>query len=53
MPESRYNIAPNKFVHWDHESFGLREAVDKILAEKGEIDESNNKLENMKEERIL
>ena len=31
IPELKYNIAPHKFVHRGHESFGLREAVDRIL----------------------
>ena len=39
IPELKYNIAPDKFVHRGHEGFGLREAVDRILNRK----ESENK----------
>ena len=48
IPELKYNIAPNEFVHRGHEGFGLREAVDRILNKK-ESKISENK--NLKEER--
>ena len=55
IPDLRYNIAPHKFVHRGREGFGLREAVDKILKQKKENEESeitaNKELERRKEER--
>ena len=39
IPELKYNIAPHKFVHRDHEGFVFTEAVDRILNKK----ESENK----------
>ena len=40
IPDLRYNIAPHKFVHRSEEGSGLREAVDKILKQKKENEES-------------
>ena len=44
IPDLRYNIAPHKLVHRGKEGFGLKEAVDKILSQKKEIEESNKEL---------
>ena len=46
IPELKYSIAPHKFVHRDHEGFGLRETVDRILNQK----ESENKELERREE---
>ena len=55
MPDFRYNITRHKFVHHGSEGFGLREAVDKILNQKKENEESeiseNKELERRKRER--
>ena len=55
IPDLRYNIAPHNFVHRGKEGFGLREAVNKILNRKKEIEEleiaENKALERRKEER--
>ena len=55
IPELRYNIVPHKFLHRGHEGFGLREAVDRILNQKKENEESkifeNKELERRKRER--
>ena len=40
IPDLRYNIAPHKFVHCGCEGFRLKEAADKILNQKKEIEES-------------
>ena len=54
VPDLRYNIAPHKFVRRGKEGFGLKEAVDKILNQKKEIEESEigwkKELERRKEE---
>ena len=52
IPDLRYNIAPHKFVHRGCEGFGLKEAVDKILNQKNEIEESNKELERRKREEM-
>ena len=48
IPELKYNIAPNKFVHRGHEGLGLREAVDRILNKK---ESENKELESRKREK--
>ena len=48
IPDLRYNIAPHKFVHRGKEGFRLKEAVDKILSRKKEIEESNKELKKRK-----
>ena len=50
IPDLRYNIAPHKFVHRGNEGFRLKEAVDKIINRKKEIEESNREIERKQEE---
>ena len=50
IPDLRYNIAPHTFVHHGGEGFSLREAVNSIINQKKEIEETNKELELKKNE---
>ena len=55
MPDLRYNIVPQRFVHRGSEGFSLRKAADEILNQKKEIEEleisENKEHERRKRER--